>query len=106
LFATVSVGNGFGSLARALQRGPSEDSMKKEPAAKRGDDMRREYDLSKLEGGVRGKYYRRATAGTNLVLIEPDLANMFPDSEAVNRALRVLAEAAQTASASKRRRSR
>ena len=81
--------------------------MKKESAARRGDDMRKEYDLSKLEGGVRGKYYRRATAGTNLVLIEPDLANMFPDSEAVNRALRVLAEAAaQAARASKRRRSR
>jgi hypothetical protein len=80
--------------------------MKKESAAKRGDDMRKEYDLSKLEGGVRGKYYRRATAGTNLVLIEPDLAKMFPDSEAVNRTLRVLAEASQTAGASKRRRSR
>ena len=106
MLATVSVGNGFGSLTRALQRGPSEYSMKKEPADERGDDMRKEYDLSKLEGGVRGKYYRRATAWTNLVLIEPDLANMFPDSEAVNRALRVLAEAAQTASASKRRRSR
>jgi len=102
----VIVGNGLGSLARALQRGPREDSMKKESAAKRGDEMRKEYDLSKLEGGVRGKYYRRATAGTNLVLIEPDLANMFPDSEAVNRALRVLAEAAQTASTTKRRRSR
>ena len=58
--------------------------MKKELAAKRGDDMRKEYDLSKLAGGVQGKYYRRATAGTNLVLIEPDLVNMFPDSEAVN----------------------
>jgi hypothetical protein len=58
--------------------------MKKELVAKRGDDMRKEYDLSKLAGGVRGKYYRRATAGTNLVLIEPDLVNMFPDSEAVN----------------------
>jgi len=46
----------------------------------------------------RGKYYRRATAGTNLALINPDLANMFPDSEAVNRALRVLAEAAQNGS--------
>ena len=79
--------------------------MKKELVAKRGDDMRKEYDLSKLAGGVRGKYYRRATAGTNLVLIEPDLVNMFPDSEAVNRALRALAEVAQTASASKRRRS-
>ena len=71
--------------------------------AKRGDDLRQEYDLSRLEGGVRGKYYRRATAGTNLVLIDPDL---FPDSEAVNRALRVLAEAAQAATTSKRRRTR
>ena len=80
--------------------------MRKESAAKHGDDMRKEYDLSKLAGGVRGKYYRQATAGTNLVLIEPDLANMFPDSAAVNRALRVLAEAAQTVGASRRRRSR
>jgi hypothetical protein len=41
-----------------------------------------------------------------LVLIDPDLTNMFPDSEAVNRALRLLAEAAQTANVSKRRQSR
>ena len=88
------------------QRGPNEGSMKKESAEGRGDEMRKEYDLSKLAGGVRGKYYRRVTAGTNLVLIEPDLANRFPDSASVNRALRVLVEAAQTASASKRRRSR
>jgi hypothetical protein len=80
--------------------------MKQESAVKHGDDMRKEYDLSKLAGGVRGKYYRRATAGTNLVLIEPDLSTMFPDSEAVNRALRVLAEAAQTVGAARRRRSR
>ena len=80
--------------------------MKQESAAKHGDDMRKEYDLSKLAGDVRGKYYRHATAGTNLVLIEPELASMFPDSEAVNRALRVLAEAAQAAGAPKRRRSR
>jgi hypothetical protein len=80
--------------------------MKKESAAKRGDDLRKEYDLSKLEGGVRGKYYRRATSGTNLVLIDPDLADVFPDSKAVNGALRVLAEAAQAAVASKRRRPR
>jgi hypothetical protein len=96
----------LGSLACALQRGLSEDRMKKESAAKRGDEMRKEYNLSKLAGAVRGKYYRLATAGTNLALIDPDLANVFPDSEAVNRALRVLADAAQTASASKRRRSR
>jgi hypothetical protein len=70
--------------------------MKKELAVERGDDMRKEYDLSKLPGGIRGKYYRRVSAATNLVLIEPDLSAMFPDSKAVNRALRVLAEAAQT----------
>jgi hypothetical protein len=68
--------------------------------------LRQEYDLSQLQGGVRGKYYRRAAAGTNLVLIEPDLANLFPDSETVNRALRVLADAAQAATTSKRRRTR
>ena len=79
--------------------------MKKQSKPKHGDSLRPEYNLAQLRGGVRGKYYRRATAGTNLVLIEPDLVNMFPDSEAVNRALRALAEVAQTASAPKRRRS-
>ena len=59
------------------------------------DDMRPEYDLSKLRGGTKGKYYDRATAGTNLVLIEPDLASAFPDSKAVNDALRVLVNAAK-----------
>jgi hypothetical protein len=59
------------------------------------DELRPEYDLSKLKGGVRGKYYARARAGTNLVLIEPDLANVFPDTDAVNRALRLLAATAE-----------
>ena len=69
------------------------------------DDLRPEYDLSQLKkGGVRGKYYRRAAAGTNLVMIEPDLAILFPDAEAVNRALRVLAEAAKSTIVPKRRR--
>ncbi len=70
------------------------------------DNVRPEYDLSQLKGGVRGKYYRRASAGTNLVPIEPDLAILFPNAEAVNRALRVLAEAAQSTTAPKRRRAR
>ena len=66
------------------------------------DELRREYDLSQLQGGVRGKYFQRATAGTNLVLIEPDLARLFPDSESVNRALRLLADTARVATARKR----
>jgi uncharacterized DUF497 family protein len=70
------------------------------------NDLRPEYDLSQLKGGVRGKYYRRAAAGTNLVLIEPDLAVLFPNAEAVNRALRVLAEAAKSTTAPKRRSAR
>lgn len=60
------------------------------------DDLRPEYDLSQLKGGVRGKYFRRATAGTTLVLLEPDVAEAFPDAKTVNQALRVLAKIAQT----------
>jgi len=80
--------------------------MKKERATKRGDELRREYDLSQLKGGVRGKYYRRAIAGMNLVLIEPELAKIFPDADAVNRALRALANAAQVPVPRKARRAR
>jgi hypothetical protein len=80
-------------------------SMKKKSAPKRSSGLRREYDLSQLQGGVRGKYYRRAAARTNLVLIEPELAKLFPDSEAVNRTLRVLVDAARAVTSSKRSRS-
>jgi len=76
--------------------------MKKTMAKTADDELREEYDLSQLTGGVRGKYYKRATAGTNLVLIEPELAKLFPDSESVNRALRLLADAAKAALPPKR----
>ena len=78
--------------------------MKKASAKKNSDDLRPEYDLSRLKGGVRGKYYRRATAGTNLVLIEPELADLFPDTESVNRALRLLADTAASATGKARQR--
>ena len=52
------------------------------------DELRPEYDLASLKGGVRGKYLKRATAGTSLVLLEHDVAEAFPDGSAVNRALR------------------
>ena len=65
-------------------------------------DMRREYNPSKLKGGIRGKYYQRAKAGTNLVLIDADLARLFPDSESVNRALRLLVDMARAATSSRR----
>jgi hypothetical protein len=60
------------------------------------DELQPEYDLSKLKGAVRGKYFRRATAGTTLVLLEPDVAEAFPDAKTVNQALRTLAKIAQT----------
>lgn len=55
------------------------------------DELRPEYDLSQLlKGGIRGKYAERYKAGTNLVLLEPDVAQAFPDDEAVNKALRLV----------------
>ena len=56
------------------------------------DTMREEYDFS---GGVRGKHYEAYRQGTNLVLLEPDVAKIFKDSAAVNSALRMLAKIAQ-----------
>jgi hypothetical protein len=49
--------------------------------------MLEEYDFSK---GVRGKYARRFAAGTNVVVIDPDIAEYFPDHESVNASLRSL----------------
>jgi hypothetical protein len=83
--------------------GRNVDNMKKQLTKAVGDDLRKEYDLSLLKGGVRGKYYRRSTAGTNLVLIDPDLTDVFSDSESVNRALRLLADTARVAVSRKRR---
>jgi len=76
--------------------------MKRTLEKRDNDDLRPEYDLSKLKGGVRGKYYKRAIAGTNLVLIEPDLVKVFPDANAVNQALHLLLKAARSATGSLR----
>ena len=64
--------------------------MKKTRKLKQRDELRAEYDLSKLKGGVRGKYLTRYRAGTNLVLLSPDVAAYFPDDQSVNTALRTL----------------
>lgn len=55
---------------------------------KNDPDMLEEYDFS---GGVRGKYVKRYAEGTNVVVIDPDVAEYFPDHDAVNEALRCLA---------------
>jgi len=55
------------------------------------DEMRPEYDL---RGGIRGKYYQQYNEGTNIVLLDSDVAALFRDSESVNQALRGLIKAA------------
>lgn len=59
------------------------------------EEMRPEYDLSQLKGRARGKYVERYRAGTNLVLLDPDVAAAFPNAKNVNEALRMLIEVAQ-----------
>lgn len=55
-------------------------------------EMRAEYDFSK---GARGKYAKRFLEGRNIILLDPDVAGLFPDSKTVNDALRALARIAQ-----------
>jgi hypothetical protein len=55
-------------------------------------EMRAEYDFSK---GVRGKYAKRFAEGSNVVVLDPDVAEMFPDSKIVNDTLRAVARIAQ-----------
>ncbi|HEY9691861.1 MAG TPA: hypothetical protein V6D15_06635 [Oculatellaceae cyanobacterium] len=59
------------------------------------DELRSEYDFSKMTGGVKGKYVERYRAGTNLVLLDPDVAQAFPTDASVNEALRLLLQIAQ-----------
>ena len=63
--------------------------MKKQ--TEQNDELRPEYDLkSLLKDGVRGKYAARYNAGTNLVLLEPEVAKAFPNDKAVNEALKLV----------------
>lgn len=77
--------------------------MKKAAERRVRDGLRPEYDLTKLKGGVRGKYFRQAIAGTNVVLIEPELTRVFPNAASVNQALRLLADTAEAATGAARR---
>ena len=62
--------------------------MKKTTDDRSRDDTRSEYDFASMVGGVRGKYYEGYRNGTNLVLLDPDIAEAFPTEEGVNEALR------------------
>jgi len=61
--------------------------MKKDNKPDEIDEMLPHYDFS---GGVRGKYAERVRRGTNLVLLDPDVAKIYPDAESVNKVLRTV----------------
>jgi hypothetical protein len=62
--------------------------MKKNTKQRPVGDMRPEYDFSSMKGGVSGKYYEQYRKGSNVVLLDPDVAKAFPTEGAVNEALR------------------
>ncbi len=66
--------------------------MKKAAKSRAKEELLPEYDFST---GVRGKYAKRYAEGTNVVVLSPDVAAVFPDADSVNRALRGLVEIAQ-----------
>ena len=68
---------------------------KKENKAAEDDDLSPEYDFSKMKLVGRGIYADRYRSGTNLVLLDRDVREAFPDDESVNEALRVIAKAAK-----------
>ncbi|MFA5864366.1 MAG: hypothetical protein WC975_06730 [Phycisphaerae bacterium] len=67
------------------------------------DDLRSEYDFASLKMVGKGKYVRSYRAGTNMVLLSPDVAKVFPDAEAVNEALRLLIKITEKAGHKKSR---
>jgi hypothetical protein len=79
----------FESLVPASPLRMKGKSMKKADKTRRDPDMLDEYDFSK---GIRGKYVKRLAAGSNVVVLSPDVAAVFPDSDSVNETLRVLAK--------------
>jgi hypothetical protein len=73
--------------------------MKNDPKRRAEPRMRKQYDFT---NAVVGKYARRYHVGTNLVLLDPDVAGIFPDSKSVNEALRSLVRIVERRKASKR----
>lgn len=74
------------------------NTMKRTDKPEIDDELREEYDVSKMKGVVRGKYAERYKQGSNIVVLAPDVAEAFPDEESVNEALRLLISVAKSAS--------
>ena len=87
----LSWGITYGSSAPALQQDVSAKPMRKTNTIRGVTKMRAEYDFSK---GVRGKYAKRFSKGTNIIVLDQDVAKVFKDSKAVNNVLRALAKIA------------
>lgn len=69
--------------------------MKQEVKNEMEDELLSEYDFSQMKGGVRGTYADRILTGTNIVRLDADVAQAFPDEASVNTALRLLIQIAQ-----------
>jgi hypothetical protein len=80
---------------RVSPRGVRGELMKEKTETQPEPEMLDEYDFS---GGVRSKYAERYAAGSNVVVLSPDVAEVFPDSESVNEALRALIKIARQTS--------
>ncbi len=78
-------------------------NMSRKPSPKYPDEMRPEYDFT---GGVRGRFFNEYQKGTNVVLLDPDVAEVFPDSTSVNEALRALARIVKKQTKRRQRKSR
>src|SRR5438132_358680 len=104
LLSPILIGTiALGSSALGEQPVKRGKPMKKNKVKLKEDDLRTEYDLSKLKGGVRGKYLSRYRAGTNLALLAPDVRAAFPTDEAVNQALRAVMQSQNPAQGGKNR---
>ena len=77
----------------------------RKPKTRVPDELRSEYKRSDFGALVRGKYIKRLQTSSNVVVIDPEVADLFPNAAAVNAALRSLAEIAKRAG-SRRSRSR
>ena len=69
--------------------------MKTRNSTQDKDTLRPEYDFAQLKSRGRGRYAKRYREGTNLVLLAPDVADVFPDAASVNEALRTLMRVSQ-----------
>src|SRR5882724_7510367 len=102
LLPTLSEETRFELSVPGLPVGWKERPMKQRKTKSRqaDDSLRPEYDFSQ---GVRGKHAARYAAGTNVVVLEPDVASAFPTAEAVNEALRALAQIMRRRASSRKR---